>query len=286
MRQSYLLGRRRDSRFERLVSLAPSATESLIYLGLASKIVGVTRQCGFPEVAGREIVGSFVRPDLEKVRRLEPDLVLAMGHVHGGILEGLAEEVAPVLVIVTRDLQGILQGMDCMASLAGDGAYARSLVDALKARLLSVRQRVASYPPVRVFRLMHEDPIRTPTSSCHQWDAIRLAGGDPMPLEIDEPYTSVTVDKIVDFAPQAIVSCGRNAGDEPKPRCLNCRKEKPLCQRVVDEIAGWEGWKETAAARSGRILSMPCHLLCRPGPRLVDGIERMAEFLHPRCDRG
>ncbi len=99
-----------------------------------------------------------------------------------------------------------------------------------------------------------------------------------MPLEADKPYTTLALSEVVAFDPQVIVSCGRETDRPAKPRCPTCKKEKSLCLRVVQDIATREGWKETTAARTGRILAMPCHLLCRPGPRVVRGIERMVTF--------
>ncbi len=265
-------------RMERVVSLAPGTTEMLTYLGLAEKAVGVTQQCGFPEVAGRAVVGSFVRPDLERVHDLHPDLVLAMEHVHGRVLNDLVRNGSSVLLVSAGTVGGILQGMELAGHLLGDGHEARRVVGGLRSRIERVREKARSATGVRVFRLMHDDPLRTPTCSSHQYDAIRLAGGIPMPLESEEPYATVSLEKVMDFNPEVIVSCGIYLGEQPKPRCPTCKKEKPLCRRVAQEIASWEGWRDTTAARTGRIVTIPCHLLCRPGPGVVEGIESLASL--------
>lgn len=265
-------------RMERVVSLAPGTTEMLVYLGLADRAVGVTLQCRFPEVAGKEIVGSFVRPDLEKVHDLHPDLVLALEHVHGAILNDLVKDGTSVLLVSAKTIEGILQAMELSGHLLGNGEKAREVVGRLRERIARVRDRVSNSIAVRVFRFMHDDPIRTPTCASHQYDAIRLAGGIPMPLESEEPYATVSLEKVLGFDPEVIVSCGIDAGEQPKPRCPNCKQARPLCRRAVREIATMEGWRDTTAAKRGGIVPIPCNLICRPGPGVVEGIERLANL--------
>lgn len=276
--QPELVGTEPGHRMERVVSLAPGTTEMLIHLGLEAKAVGVTRQCRFPEVAGKDIVGSFVRPDLERVHDLHPDLVLALEHVHGSLLNDLVRDGTSVLLISAETVEGILQGMELAGHILGGGDEANRVVNGLRSRIARVREKARSGAGVRVFRFMHDDPLRTSTSASHQYDAIRLAGGIPMPLESEEPYTTVPWQQVADFDPEVIVSCGISKGEEPKPRCPTCKKERPLCRRVVQQIASWEGWRDTTAARTGGIVPVPCHLLCRPGPRVVDGIEMLARL--------
>src|SRR5690349_16208012 len=61
---------------QRIVSLAPSITESLFALGLGDRVVGVTRYCEYPpEAQTRAIVGGFVDPNYEAIVELRPDLV-------------------------------------------------------------------------------------------------------------------------------------------------------------------------------------------------------------------
>jgi len=265
----------------RIVSLAPSLTETLFFLGLGERVVGVTEQCDFPpEARERKKVGSFVEPDLGKILRLKPDLILALSRIHGKFIEEAGSEGLPVLALPrVRSVEDILRIMEEIADIAGE-ERGKALVGSLRERLRLIKERVKPLPPPRVFRLMIEDPIVAPTRSSYQWDAMRLAGGWPMPLEFEEPYTPVKLEEIVEFDPEVILSCGMREGEEPRRRCPGCRSQNPPCQRIVDEIGKWEGWKETRAAKEGRIYPIPCEFLCRPGPRLVEGIEFMSKLFH------
>ena len=262
----------------RIISLAPSLTETLFFLGLGEKVVGVTEQCDFPpEAREREKIGSFVKPDPERILKLKPDLVLALSRIHEKFLKEAGERNLPVLTLPpVRRVDDIFRLMEEIADIAGGKKF---LINSLREKLEATRKRVEHLPRPRVFRLMTEDPIIAPTSSSYQWDAIRLAGGMPMPLKFEEPYTSVKLEEILRFDPEVILSCGTRSGEE-RQKCPGCRAQNPPCQRKTDEIREWEGWRETRAAREGRIYPIPCELICRPGPRLVEGIEYMSGLFH------
>ncbi|MCL0076344.1 helical backbone metal receptor [Dehalococcoidia bacterium] len=267
-----------DMPTEKIVSLAPSLTETLFFLGLGPKVVGVTERCDYPEEAKeREKVGSFAHPDLEKIRRLKPALVVVLSGIHTPFLDELRDSAIPTLVLDLKSVAGIFMGMEEMARLAGEEGRGRLLVNSLRERVQVARKRSISNPP-RVFRLMTENPFVTATCSSYQYDAIRLAGGSSPFLDVDKPYTSMSLEDVLDFDPEVIISCGRKDGEQPRRRCPGCRAEKPPCLRVMSEIGAWEGWKMTSAVREGRVYPIACEFICRPGPRLVEGIERMAEL--------
>jgi len=279
---SKLIGSLLRPRAERIVSLAPSATDTLIFMGLGAHLVGVTEQCDSKEVRDCKRVGAFSQPDVEKICLLRPDLVLALGRIHSRVVDELAQRGVAVFVSRPQSVMEILDDMEETARLAGQERQGEAIVNQLRERVRVVGKRVSARTPVRVFRLMTEDPLVAPSSKSYQYDAVRVAGGLPFPLASEEPYTTVPIQEVVDFDPQVIVSCGRKDGEAPKPRCRGCRAQKPPCQRVVNDIRNWEGWREITATRDGRIYAMPCDLICRPGPGIVKGIEQLAEWFHPR----
>jgi iron complex transport system substrate-binding protein len=262
---------------QRIVSLAPSLTETLFFLGLGSKVIGVTEQCDYPEEAkDRRKIGSFAHPDLGKIRQLKPALVLVLGRIHSRFLDELLDCAIPVLVLNSESMEGILRGMEEIARLAGEEERGGLLVNSLRERVQMAWRGSKANPP-RVFRLMMENPIVTVTRSSYQYDAIRLAGGNPLLLEFEEPYTSISLNEVLSFDPEVIISCGRK-DEESRRRCPGCRAENPPCLRVMDEMVDWESWKMTSAVKESRVYPIPCEFLCRPGPRLVDGIEWMSDL--------
>jgi iron complex transport system substrate-binding protein len=84
----------------------------------------------------------------------------------------------------------------------------------------------------------------------------------------------VSWEQIIEFDPEVILFCGVEKGHAPPPRCKGCTAAKPVCRRTVDDVITG-GWGQLNAVRENRVHPIPCHLLCRPGPRLIDGMERL-----------
>ncbi|HVF89196.1 MAG TPA: helical backbone metal receptor, partial [Blastocatellia bacterium] len=121
----------------RIVSLAPSITETLFALGLESRIVGVTSYCNYPpEAATKEKVGDTQRPSIEKIVALKPDLVII---VTASQLEQFVNRLdalgIPVYVSNPGNVDSVLESIDRLGELTGAVARARELSSSLRARI-------------------------------------------------------------------------------------------------------------------------------------------------------
>ncbi len=127
---------------ERIVSLAPSVTESLYALGLGPKVAGVTRFCRYPpEAAAKPHVGGFGDVNLEAVLRLRPDL--AVLPVDKTTIKALLEQLGiPVLLLDTRSLPGLLRAIADLGAATGQEAKAEAILgrfdEALKLSLIHI----------------------------------------------------------------------------------------------------------------------------------------------------
>lgn len=263
----------------RIVSLAPSITEMLFYLGLGGQIVGVTRQCDYPaEVGGKEKVGSFLMPDTGRILEIAPDAVIGLGDLHRHLPETLKNGDTGVIIFDYHTVQDVLGVMEAVASLAAARETALGRVDALQKRVNALRQAGGLAEPVRTFFLISESPIMIPSRRSYQYDALRIAGAAQLSGGYTQ-YERVTLEEVVYFDPEIVLACGRHREEPPPRMCPDCHSTQPICQRIVEDIAEKPGWRETSAARTGNILPIPCHWLCRPGPRLVEGMESIAGIL-------
>lgn len=262
---------------DRIVSLAPSLTETLFSLGLGPLVAGVTEQCDVPpEAAEKPRVGTFSQPDVERISAARADIVLGLGRFHARFAGRLAEAGIPLVTFEYRTVEDVFSCMREIARIAGAKDAAASGLDRLRDRVERVRRAAERRRAPRVFRLMTDDPLVTPSLSCYQTDAMRIAGAETMELDVEEPYTPVGIDEVVRFDPQVVLSCGHDGERRARRRCKGCRASTPLCLRDVSRLATQDGWSRVSAAGEGRIHAIPCGVLCRPGPRIVDGIELMA----------
>ncbi|BAZ97947.1 Vitamin B12-binding protein [bioreactor metagenome] len=272
---------------KRIVSLAPSFTQTLFFLGLEDRIVGCTENClQNHDLKNVLTVGRFASPDLAGIRELNPDLILGLDRVHSEALTVLKQSKAGIFVQRIQTVFGIIGAIEAINKLAGNSREGAARVRKLRKRLQRVCSRLQGVKPVRVYRMLSTEPLVTPSAACYQYDAIRLAGGEQMQLDFADPYTPVSPADVFAFDPEFIVSCGQGENQPAKPRCQGCKKEKPICMRTPADIINADGWNGTTAARNGQVYTIGCESLCYPGPGLIDGIEMMAGLFHPDLQAG
>ena len=262
---------------EKMVSLAPSHTEILFALGLGEKVVGVTENCDYPpEVKDKKRIGFFAHPYLPQIISLRPDLVFTYGQVHKGCTEALQTAGITVVNFIPRTIEELLQGMELIAGINGEDKAGHELVSLLKEKVKKIKARTASFLRPRVFFLMSEEPLATPGSASCQYDTLYTAGAYPFPLADEAPFALLSWEDVVRYDPEIIVACGRENHQPPKKRCPGCQRKIPLCSRNIEDIKSYPPLKKVKAVQTGRIYSLSCENICRPGPRLIEGLEKLS----------
>lgn len=262
----------------RIISLVPSTTEMLYFLGLQERVVGVTDHCDFPWEAGKKHkVGTFAQPRLEEVISLKPDLVLADSALHRKAIEGLSGAGIRVLAYSPSSVEDVLFIMTEIGRACDAESSAGPLIESLRERVLRLSPKPEDKRP-RVYQLMITDPFITPGPGSFLYDALRLAGARLMDFKSQDAYAKLTFDQIKEFNPEVILFCGVARGQAPPPRCKGCYASKPACQRTAEDIFTVD-WEQIEAVRGKRLHPIPCHTICRPGPRLIEGME----MLHSSC---
>ena len=144
---------------ERIVSLVPSQTELLAALGLDEAVVGLTRFCVHPEdwKARKTIVGGTKQADAEKVRALQPDLILANLEENTQAMVAELEELAPVYVTDVASLDDALAMIRTVGRLTGRPHSA----DALAAEIDEGFRSLPPFELVQAVYLIWQDPIMT-----------------------------------------------------------------------------------------------------------------------------
>jgi len=263
--------------FQRIISLVPSVTETLYFLGLEAMVVGVTEHCNYPaEVNFKYKVGTFGQPQLSKILSLEPDVVLADGDLHRKIIEELQKNEIRVLKATPTNVDDVFILMSELGYISHTEVTVQPLINILKERIEKIRQDSILRSP-RVFRLMNTDPFFTPGPRSFQYDALRLAGAQLMDLPSNDPYVKVSWDQIIEFDPEVILFCGVEKGQSPPLKCKGCLAKKPICHRTSEDIITWE-WGNITAVREHQIHPISCETICRPGPRLIDGVEKLHQL--------
>lgn len=250
----------------RIVSLAPSITEILFALQQEHRLQGVTQFSDYPPEA-REYpkVGSYVRLDLERIVALQPDLCVAIRDGNPReVVERLERLGIPVYVVNPKDLEGIMHTILRMGRLLGAGEQAEALVEDMAFRIQKVKDRVAGHDHrPGVFFQIGLSPIVSVGSESHIHQLIELAGGKNL-TEGPTLYPRFSFEQVLHLAPDIIILTSMTRGVP------------------VEEISReWGQWPNLPAVRNGRVLVVDSNLFDRPSPRLVDGLELLADLIHP-----
>lgn len=261
------LGRRVkiDAAPRRIVSLAPNLTEILFAIGSGGEVVGVTSYCDYPpEAVTKEHVGDTLRPNLEKIVALKPDLVLV---TTSSQLEGLTREMErlsiPVWVTSPRTVREVIGTIRRIGRVAGRRAEAEGLAAEMEARLARIEQRVGRLPRVRVLYVLQVSPLITVGGGSYIDDLLSTAGGESISGGEAQQYPQFSRESVIARAPEVILFPeyhGNGAIDEEELRRI---------------------FGTTPAVRFNRLVRVNPDWTDRPGPRIIDGLEQVAQALHP-----
>ena len=243
---------------QRIVSLAPSITETLFALGLGDRVVGVTSYCDYPpEATAKEKVGDTLRPSVERIVALRADLVIASTASQlEQFVRKLGELGVAVYVSNPRKVADVAETITHIGELTGATERARQLSSDLQNRLAAIDAKVQSAPRPRVLILLGTEPLITAGGSTFVSDLVERAGGDSISAKETAEYPQYSLETAVAARPEVIFLQTQDA-------------------RLPERL------KETPAARAGRVFHVDDNLMLRPGPRIIDGLEQMAADLHP-----
>jgi iron complex transport system substrate-binding protein len=267
----------------RIVSLLPSATESLFALGIGHQLVAVTHECDYPpEAASLPVVTkstldlaasgsgaidaavtlaardgrSLYEVDTEAILRFKPDLVVAQDICNVCAIPAgqVADDLRGVRMVRQHphSLADVLADIEELAGACG--CDSRPLLSSLRRRIESASARASELPRVRGVFLEWLDP---PYRAGH-WtpDLLALAGIDDPLAKAGVPSAALTWDRVKEVRPELLVlaPCGFD----------RARAEKEA-EALHDEIE---------AVGAGRVLVLDgSAYFNRPGPRLVDSLE-------------
>lgn len=255
-----------QARPERIVSLAPSLTEILFFLGLGKKVVGVTQFSDYPPEANlKPKVGSYINLNVEKIISLSPDLVIGTADGNkSGIVDILAQAGIPVYIINPRNIRDVIKVIDIIGKVCGMPDKAHSLSKQLSGRVEFVREKSMNRKSPLVFLQINLKPIMTVNRNTFHHDLIRVAGGINMAGDEPVTYPRISLEEVIRRKPEIIIISSMERGG---------RFEKARMQ--------WLKWTSIPAVKNKRVHNIESDLIDRPSPRIIKGLEAMSRIIHP-----
>lgn len=249
----------------RVVSLVPSATETLFALGAGERVVGVSTFDDWPPEATRlPRVGGMVNPSFEAVVALRPDAVVGVqGPVDLAMLGRLQAMGVRVFFPRVESVAEVMASIDGFAALVGRREAAAALRASIEVDVARARALVQGRAPVRVLAVFSERPLVVAGNGSWVDEMLRLAGGDNV-VRAGGRYPTISVEQLLTLAPEVILDMTWH--DDNAPGSL---AETLARHRTVP------------AVRDGRVLRAGDAMLLRPGPRYGQAALRIARLLHP-----
>jgi cobalamin transport system substrate-binding protein len=250
----------------KVVSLAPSVTETLFALGFGDRLVGVTTYCDYPVEAQRlPKIGGFMNPSLEVIVAKKPDVVIGVNTATDPAKAKEMERLGlRVTLISVASLNDILTGIKSIARLMGSPQTGEKLVVKIDANIQAIKKRVAAAPRRRVLLAVGIRPLVVVGGRNFIDELITLAGGENIAGNATQPWLNLPEEYVVAKAPQVIIEAGMGSEQQQSGK-------------------RWADLKSVPAVTNGRVYSYPSDKILRPGPRVGDALTELAGLIHPEC---
>ena len=253
---------------QRIVSLAPSLTETIYALGLQDRLVGDTDYCDYPPDAQKKTkVGGAINPSLEQIVALRPDLVLVTKSLNRletvNALDGLG---IPSYATNPHTVQEILSSTERLADVLGVPDAGAALRADLERHVIDLQQRLSGLPPRRVLFIVWSDPLISVGKGTFIADAMRLAGAISI-VDSAQDWPHMSLEEVVRLQPEYLVFAASHSDSG---------------QNDFDVLAERPGWRGLDAVRN-RHFAVISDAVNRTTPRIVSAIEDLARQLHPEA---
>jgi len=250
----------------RIVSLAPSVTETLFAIGAQAEIIGICTFCDFPrEVEKIDRVGSYSAPNVETIIAKRPDVVIGVPPNNPEAIATLRQLGIRVVIVEVDTIEQIRAAIRTIAQEAGRVAQGESLLSEMDTRMAAIRARLEGAPQRRVLMVVGQEPLIAVGSGIFLNELITQAHGINIAADANQPWTRFSLEVAVAKQPEVIIDGSMGSEENDKSEYLGI----------------WKSFPTIPAVRDGRVHGTRSYTVLRPGPRLPDGFEEIARLIHP-----
>ncbi len=244
---------------QRIVSLSPSNTEIIFALGAGDRVVGVTSFCDYPEEARKvEQVGAFDGPNMELIRKAQPDVVLA-GYIQEDAVKTLEDMGIQVIVTEAESFEAIYHSISLIGKITGTDEKAEEIISGMKEKIAEIEAKTKDKEKPKVFYVVWADPLTTAGSKTFINDVIKAAGGINLAEKV-ESWAKYSAEQLVSDDPEMLVAALHSTD-----RGMN---KEDLSQHQV--------FSKLECVKKGKVHVMSDdNVMSRPGPRITQAIEEL-----------
>jgi iron complex transport system substrate-binding protein len=248
----------------RIVSLAPSVTETLFAIGAGPQVVGVSQYCDYPPQA-RQLprIGSFLSPNIEAIVALKPTIVIGL-LISSDLREIRALQAIGIATLMVDDgsVAAIEASIERIGNAVGQQRAARELVGRIRSRLSSIEERLAGARLRHVLMVVGHQPLVAVGPGTYLDELLKLAGALNIADSSTQSWPRLSLEYIVASRPDVILD-GQMGTDAHAPARF------------------WARYPSIPAVREWRVFGYPDDPTLHPGPRVPQTLELLARLIHP-----
>lgn len=258
---------------QRIVSTAPSFTETLFAIGAGDRVVAVSTYCHYPEAANRlPRVGSYLQPNVEAIARLKPDLVLVHAEQKTALAQ-LAGLGVKTLALRNATLEQTLHSATEIGGAIGMSEQGAALERSIREKLAAIEKRSSGKTPRTLLFIVGRTPGRLDGmiavgKGSFLNEVIRIAGGRNVLYDSPVAYPRISMEAVLRLSPDVIVDMGDMA--------VTTGVTEEHKQSVVKL---WHAQQGIAAVTKNKVFAVAADIYVVPGPRVVEAAESFAAML-------
>lgn len=255
---------------QRIVSTAPSITETLFAMGLGPEVVGVTIFDTYPpEVKGIPKIGTYLKPDVEAIVSLRPDLVVVQ-QLKTKLADHLAALHIRYVEVQSDNLAAVYAGALTIGKATDHVPEAERMISDIKAKLQKIATHSARYQPqpTALFLVGHTpgklEGLIAGAGPSYFSDLLSAAGAKDALADSVAAYPKISLEEILSRDPDYI---------------FEMSGESPASQEEI--LTLWQTHSTLRAVKNHHVFAVPSGPFVIPGPRAPEAARILFRFIHP-----
>lgn len=256
-----------DAPLTRAIALNPADCEILYALGAQDVLVGRGEYCNYPEdVLSLPSVNSGAQTNIEQILALQPQVII-MSKMAQTVEQVEALEKAGVRVVISdaQSLEGVYEAIALLGELTGREEAAEALAQEMRSGFDAIRQQAQTIEKTVYFEVSPLEWGLWTSGKDTFLDELAQIVGLTNAFSDVTGWAEISQEQVLERNPDYIVTTAAYYGEGELP---------------VDEIASREGWQDLRAVKNGAIYNADADMTSRPGPRLLDAAQALADFVH------
>ncbi|MGM0502225.1 MAG: ABC transporter substrate-binding protein [Bacillota bacterium] len=254
----------------RIISLAPSITETIYKLDAADKLVGVTKFCNYPTKAQEKTKVSV--KSVESIIAQKPDLVLAEGIVSQEVIQRLEKLGIKIIAYQAHSIPETIAIIEKTAKIIGVEEKGAEITTEMRSELKDIKAKVAEQLETTerptVFYEIWRQPLRTAAAETFVNDLITTAGGKNIAAGAKGSWPQYSLEKLLKESPEVYIA---NTGSWKE-------------EVTVEKIKTRSNYQQLTAVKQDRVFVFDADIINRPGPRIIQGLKLFVQAIHPQVE--